>query len=68
MTADRAVTPGRHLPGRPLESGFTYLPEAEQEEFRRRHVEMMRRLAPVFREMDDCRRRAMASAHSYVIG
>ncbi len=65
---DHDVRPLRQPPGRPLSSGFTYLPEAEQEKFRRQHVEMMRRLAPVFREMDDCRRRAMASAHSYVIG
>lgn len=65
---DDFVYPVRQPPGRPLSSGFTYLPEDEQEKFRRQHREMMRRLEPFFRDVDACRRRAMSTAHSYVIG
>lgn len=68
MAADD-VYPLRHRPpGRPMASGFDVLPEAEQEKFRRQHVEMMRRLAPIFREMDDCRGRAAVSARTAWVG
>lgn len=61
---DRAekVYPLRGRPGRPVSSGFTVLPPAEQEEFRRQHVAMMRRLEPFFREVDQCQARARAAS------
>jgi hypothetical protein len=65
---DDKVYPLRQPPGRPLSSGFTYLPEAEQEKLRRQYAEMMRRLDPVLQDMDRCRRRAWAHARNYVIG
>lgn len=56
------------VPGRPISSGFTYLPDAEQEKFRRQHIEMMERLSPFFRDVDRCHANAWASARNYVIG
>lgn len=56
------------LPGRPLPSGFTPLSEAKQQEFRRQRAAMVRRLAPIIREMDECRGRAAASARTAFIG
>lgn len=56
------------LPGRPLGSGFTPLPPAEQEEFQRQHREMIRRLTPFFEDVRACQVRAWAKAQTYVIG
>jgi hypothetical protein len=55
-------------PGVSLSSGFTRPGPAEQAEFRRQHREMQRELAPRIEEMDRCRRRAEALAHTAFIG
>ena len=56
------------LPGFVLPSGFTTPGPAKQAEFRRQHREMQRELAPRIEEMDRCRRRAEALAHTAFVG
>jgi hypothetical protein len=52
----------------PIPSGFRRLPDEEQERFRREHVMMMRKLAPVFAEMDRCRRQAEVESRTAFVG
>ena len=51
----------------PIPSGLTYLPDEDQERFRRMHDDMMRRLAPKFDEWDRCRRRAAVESRTAFI-
>jgi hypothetical protein len=60
--AEHKVYPLRERPGRPVSSGFTVLPPEEQERYRRQHREMMRRLEPFFRDVDQCHARARAAS------
>jgi len=68
MSAEsRDVTPLRERLGRPVASGFTLLPPAEQDRERERWAEIQVRNATFREEADLCRLRAMAAARSAVI-
>jgi hypothetical protein len=56
------------LPGEPLPSGMRWLTDDEQEEFRKQHKAMMKRLQPRLDEMYRRRRLDAAKARNAVIG
>lgn len=56
------------LPGIPLPSGFTPLPDDEQEVERERWRTIQRDLAPFIEDVQRARREALAEAHTYVVG
>lgn len=64
---DRTIQPMRERLGRPVASGFTLLPPAEQERERERWAEIQARTATFREEADLCRARAMAAARTAVI-
>jgi hypothetical protein len=64
---DRTIQPMRERPGRPVASGFTLLPPAEQERERERWAEVQARTATFREEAHLCRVRAMAAARTAVI-
>lgn len=61
------IYPLRTPPGRPVASGFTLLPPAEQEQERQRTEEIGARVATFAEEARLCRLRAAAAARSAVI-